>query len=626
MQQSDRYNLGRYTIPQRWVLVAMCLPLVLLAGCPQSQTAGPGKALTNATAPTVTKPMAANGAQAAPATTTTAQSVENAAKAYKAQELINRAEQTYRSGVDNYRAGHLDAARIDFDSAVDLMLTSGMDLKTDPQLADEFDRLLNAVNSLEIAALKQGNGFSPTIEAAPLDAANEVTFPANAALTAQVAAELKTTKSDFPLVINDYVAGFISYFSNSPGGHAHLLRSLERAGKYKDMIAKNLSDEGVPQDLIYLAVAESGFQPQALNARSGAGGMWQFMPTGAYGLTRNGWFDERFDPEKSSKAYARYMKTLYDQFGDWYLAMAAYDWGPGNVQRAVMRTGYADFWELYRRGVLPGETKNYVPGIIAAIIMAKNPTQYGLDKLSPEPAVISDTVMVDYAIDLRLVADVTGASLQEIVALNPSLLRMTTPRDISFDLHLPIGTSDVFAKRIKDIPEEKRASWRFHIARAGETLDTIATAQHVRPSEIAETNGIAAGETVEEGDELVIPVATVSGGVNPLHYTVRHGDTLVTVADRFSVSVEQLRRWNHLSSNAVKPGRLLTVAEPVKLAPGARVRGKSAHSKGKTHTASSASHSTTAHAQATHTRTTASSTSHSSTKKSTSHAKNSSSK
>ena len=131
------------------------------------------------------------------------------------QQLINKAEAAYRSGVDNYRAGHLDAARLDFDSAVDLMLTSGMDLKTDPQLSDEFDHLLNAVNSLEMAALKQGNGFSPALEAAPLDAANEVTFPANAALTAKVTAELKTTQSDFPLVVNDYVAGFISYFSNS---------------------------------------------------------------------------------------------------------------------------------------------------------------------------------------------------------------------------------------------------------------------------------------------------------------------------------------------------------------------------------------------------------------------------
>ena len=267
---------------------------------------------------------------------------------------MDRVDATYTSGVNNYRAGHLDAARTDFDFAVDLMLTSGLDLKADAQLSDEFDHLLSAVNSLEMAALKQGNGFSAPIEAAPLDAANEVTFPPNAALTAQVTQELKSTQSDFPLVVNDYVAGFISYFSNSPTGHAHLLRSLERAGKYKEMIQKNLRDEGVPQDLIYLAVAESGFQPQALNAKSGAGGMWQFMPfQGAYGLTRNGWFDERFDPDKSSKAYARYMKSLYAQFGDWYLAMAAYDWGPGYVQRAVMRTGYADFWELYRRGVLP---------------------------------------------------------------------------------------------------------------------------------------------------------------------------------------------------------------------------------------------------------------------------------
>src|SRR6202161_1309907 len=173
------------------------------------------------------------------------------------------------------------------------------------------------------------------------------------------------------------------------------------------MIAAVLAEECVPQDLIDQAVAESGFQPQAVNGRSGAGGMWQFMPSGPYGLNRNGWYDERFDPEKSTHAYARYMKLLYSQLGDWYLAMAAYDWGPGYVQRAVMRTGYADFWELYRRNALPAETKGYVPGIIAAIIMAKNPQQYGLDKMMPEPAVVSDTVSVDYAVDLHLVADVT---------------------------------------------------------------------------------------------------------------------------------------------------------------------------------------------------------------------------
>ena len=198
---------------------------------------------------------------------------------------------------------------------------------------------------------------------------------------------MKTTQSDLPLVINDYVASQISFFSTQ--GHGTLMRSLQRAGKYKPMIQRILAEEGVPQDLIYQAVAESGFQPQAVNGRSGAGGMWQFMPYGTYGLTRNGWYDERFDPEKATRAYARYMKEIYNQLGDWYLAMAGYDWGPGNVQRAVQRTGYADFWELYRRNVLPQETKNYVPVILAAAIMAKNPSQYGFDAMTFDPPLLT---------------------------------------------------------------------------------------------------------------------------------------------------------------------------------------------------------------------------------------------
>ena len=577
---------------RRLGVVVAVAPLVLLAGCPQNQAAAPGKVPVNTTAPAIGTQPAAKAAPSAPPAQKTAQ---NPAQAAKVQQLIRQAEQTYQRGVQSYQAGQLDAARMNFNAAVDLMLTSGMDLKSDPQLSDEFERLLDRVNSLEMASLKQGNGFSQQIEAAPLDTDNEVTFPANAALTAKLENELKTTHSDFPLVINDYVAGFISYFSNNPRGHAHLIASLERAGKYKDMISKDLRDAGVPQDLMYLAVAESGFQPQALNARSGAGGMWQFMPTGAYGLARNGWFDERFDPEKSSKAYARYMKSLYDQFGDWYLAMAAYDWGPGYVQRAVMRTGYADFWQLYQRNVLPGETKNYVPGIIAAIIMAKNPAQYGLDKVVPDPPVVSDSVTVDSAIDLRLVADVTGASLEEIVALNPSLLRMTTPSDMPFDLHIPVGTADTFRARIKDIPNDKRDTWRFHVVRDGETLDAIATEFHTRASEIAEENDIAAGDSVDTGDELVIPVATATARVRPLHYKTRHGDTLVTVADRFGVTVESLRRWNHLRSNTLPPGKLLTVAEPIRLAPHGRTRRRSSHARASSRTRRTAIHADPKH-------------------------------
>ena len=182
-----------------------------------------------------------------------------------------------------------------------------------------------------------------------------------------------------------------------------------------------------------------------MNRRSHAGGMWQFMPHGNYGLAHNVYMDERFDPEKSTRAYARYMKFLYDQLGDWYLAMAAYDWGAGNVQRAVQKTGYADFWELYKRHELPGETQNYVPEILAAIIIANHPRQYGFDDVTLDPPVLTDTVTVNYSVDLRLVSDVVGAPVDELMALNPSLLRLLTPPDASFDLHLPAGTATLFA-------------------------------------------------------------------------------------------------------------------------------------------------------------------------------------
>jgi membrane-bound lytic murein transglycosylase D len=574
-------------------LVVACAPLVLLTGCPQDQAASPGKTSAPTTAPTITQASSAAPSQSGQTAPSTEQSVDSSARAFKVQQLINSAEAAYRSGVDNYRAGRLDAARLNFDSAVDLMLTSGMDLKTDPQLADEFDHLLNAVNSLEMAALKQGNGFSPKIEEAPLDTAEDLTFPANPELTAKLKAELQIS-SDLPLVINDQVAGYIGYFANSPSFHAHMLRSMERAGKYKTMIQSALTAQGVPQDLIYLAVAESGFQPQVLNAKSGAGGMWQFMPTGAYGLARNGYFDERFDPEKSSIAYARYMKTLYNQFGDWYLAMAAYDWGPGNVQRAVQRTGYADFWELYRRNALPKETRDYVPKILAAVIMAKNPEKYGLDKMVPDEPVVSDTVSVDYAIDLRLVADVTNSSLPEIVALNPSLLRMTTPSDMPFDLHIPIGTHDVFTERLKEIPQDKRGTWRFHVVRSGESLDGIVTTLRAHLSDVVAANGLSANDGVDTGDELVIPV-TAAASTRPQRYTVHHGDTLVTVSDRFGVSVEELRRWNHLSSSAVRPGASLAVAEPVKLAPGTHVHGRGSRKRSGSRTVSTSVHQGSAH-------------------------------
>ena len=574
--------MGRFVT--RLLTIGACAPLLLvLAGCP-GDAASVGRVPPNATAPNATTAKAAaiaeQQAQAQRALAQQAAQTAAGARAQKAQQLIDRAEASYKSGVSNYNAKRLDAARTDFDAAVDIMLSSGMDLKTDPQLTDEFEHLLSAINSLEMFALKQGNGFSPKLEEAPLEAVTDMTFAPNPELVARLKGELDTT-SDLPLVINDQVAGYINIFAQSNSFRGHMSASMQRLGKYRTLIQNVLREEGVPQDLIYLAVAESGFQAQALNTRSGAGGMWQFMGTTGpeYGLIRNGYFDYRFDPEKSTRAYARYMKRLYGLLGDWYLAMAAYDWGPGNVQRVVSRTGYADFWELYRHNVMPAETRAYVPQILAAVIMAKNPEKYGLNKLPPSPPVIYDTVTTNYAISIALAADITESTVAAVVALNPSLLRLSTPRDIPFDLHLPPGTRDVYMERLKEIPEDKRANWRFHIVRSGETMESIATSFHARPTEIAEFNEVTAATPLALDDELVVPIASSSSGSGgQQHYTFRRSDTLVRVADRFGVTVEQLRAWNHLSANRVTVGRSLYVVEPVRLAPGTHARrGRKAH-------------------------------------------------
>jgi membrane-bound lytic murein transglycosylase D len=522
-----------------------------------------------------------SGTQSA-GTGSTAQPVPHASNARDAL-LITSVEQAYTSGVAAYQAGQGDQARADFDRAVDTLLQSGADVKNTPALSAELDRVVDSINTLQLDALRQGTPLTPRDDT-PVDVANDVTFPVDPNVTAQAIAELKTTQSDLPLVINDYVASYINFFSTTGKGRGTLVASLQRAGKYKAMIQRVLKEEGVPQDLVYQAVAESGFRTQAVNPKSGAAGMWQFMPFGTYGLEKTGWYDERFDPEKATRAYARDIKKTYAQLGDWYLAMAAYDWGPGNVQRAVQRTGYADFWELYRRNNLPQETKNYVPIILAVAIMAKNPKQYGLEGIVPDAAIEPDNVTTNYSISLPLVADITGSSLGAIEDLNPSLLRGRTPPDEPFALHIPAGTTALYNQRVAEIPEDKRTSWRFHVLTSGQTLEEVAQIFHTTAAEIAFTNQLDATSSLAGVNALVIPVAPVvtatAGGsrARTATYRARRGDTLVTIADQYGVSVDSLERWNHLSGRTVAAGRTLYVSEPARIARGERSkRGTSKH-------------------------------------------------
>lgn len=486
--------------------------------------------------------------------------------------LVARAEAEFQRGQTNYNTGHLEAAKESFDRAFNILLESKLDVHSDDRLEREFDKIVESVNGLEMIALKQGDGFTERrSEPAPIDEANDVTFPVDPAVRAKAEAELRQTRSDLPLVMNDQVASFINYFSSR--GRGTLEHALVRSGRYREMISRVLKEEGVPQDLIYLAQAESGFHPLALS-RAGARGMWQFMASAGdiYGLHRSWWVDERQDPEKSTRAAARYLKELHNQFGDWYLAMAAYNSGAGTVQRAVQRTGYADFWELYRRNVLPGETRNYVPIIVAVTIMAKNPSQYGLDHLVQDQLLKSDTVRINYPVDLRLVAECVGTSVTTLQDLNPSLLRQTTPKESDFDLRVPVGTAELYQREIASIPADKRVLWRFHRVSSGETLSEIAKRYHVSISALASANNLEPDSELARREKLVIPIepgkpraegAAVSYSKTATRYKVRKGDTVLSVADDFSVPAESVRKWNRIKGNSLTVGKTLLIYRPV---------------------------------------------------------------
>ncbi len=529
------------------------LAALLLTAALFPVSAGPVASAENASPATLTQQTIAH---AAPVPQTT-----NA----RDQQLIANVERAYQDGLSNYQQGHAQAARASFDYAVDQLLSSGIDLKNDEALSAELDRIVDSINTLELDALRQGSQES-IAEQAPVDIANDITFAVDPNVKQQAIEELRTTQSDLPLVMNDYVASFINFFSTTGRGHGTIVASLQRAGKYKAMIQKVLKEEGVPQDLIYMAVAESGFRPRAFNP-SGAAGMWQFMPYGTYGLAKTGWYDERFDPEKSTRAYARDIKKTYEQLGDWYLAMAGYNWGTGNVQRAVQRTGYVDFWELYRRNNLPEQTKNYVPIILAVTIMAKNPKQYGLEGVVPDAAVLPDDITTNYAIDLHLVADLTGASQQTIEDLNPSLLRGRTPPDEPYVLHVPAGTKDLFTQRVAEIPEDKRTSWRYHRLAPGETLEDVARSFHTTASDLAFVNQLDANANLSGTQALIVPVTPAHGvtGARTSVYKVRRGDTMVTIADQFGITVDDLQAWNHITARSLAAGRKVYVAEPARI-------------------------------------------------------------
>ncbi len=423
----------------------------------------------------------------------------------RSDTLRQRAEQAYQRGRNYYQIDDIANARREFDSAVDLMLDAAEQNQADRQDYEKrLDEMVDAIHRLDLAGMGASVDVADVqFEKAPLEDILQMTFPVDPKLKDKVREQVSATVSQLPLMVTDPVLGYIHYFSNR--GHKTLVAAMQRSGRYRPMIERILAEEGLPQELIHLAQAESGFMPRAMS-RAAAGGMWQFLAWRGreYGLLQTRYTDDRMDPEKATRAAARHLHDLYNEFGDWYLAIAAYNCGPGAVEKAVERTGYADFWELRNRGVLPAETTNYVPIILAMTIMEKNAAEYGLEGIELDRPLEYDTIEISAPTSLALISDLTDTPVAELMSLNPAVLKGIVPD--GYSLHVPKGKGNQLMTSLQLIPSEHRVSWRIHRVSAGETLASIGKHFGVTSSSIIAANQLQKTEAAE-GDWLMIPAA-----------------------------------------------------------------------------------------------------------------------
>jgi membrane-bound lytic murein transglycosylase D len=479
---------------------------------------------------------------------------------------------------------------------VEVLLESPYGARTDARLREHFDRLVDRINAFEVTALAQGDGFvEKKYEPASIDELLTIaTFPkpaAGAETEKAVKDDLAATEHDVPIPQNDRVLAYVELFQGRL--RDYIQESLTRGTKYLPMIQNVFRAEGLPLDLAYIPVIESGFKTNALS-RAKAKGPWQFMRATAteQGLKTDWYVDERSDPEKATVAAAKYLKTLHGLFdGDWHLVLAAYNGGLGRVQRAMKRSGRDDFWALSSSTrYLPRETREYVPLILAAIIVSKNPSQYGFE-ITAETPMTYETVTVPKAIDLRRVAEWTGRSIDEIQTLNPELRRWTTPLKSEYELKVPAGTAAEFSARLASASPTELVSLTWYTVKKGESLATIARKLRVSRVDLAEANHLSILSKISAGQSLVVPrapstpllaannrpaaptevasraiaeparmpAASSTSASRTLTYRVKRGDTLYAIARLFDTTVDKIKSVNRLRSNRITPGTRLKI-------------------------------------------------------------------
>jgi membrane-bound lytic murein transglycosylase D len=573
--------------PHRGLSWGVCLVAMFAAGCATNQKW--------AKAPQPAPPVVAQSPVPAPVP-----------KSDPVADLIAESDKHFETGRKELEDGHLETAKTEFDRSLEVLLEWPGGARSEPRIREHYDRLVERISAYEVTALAQGDGFTEKAsEPASIDELLSIaTFeppPATKETEQTVAQDLEAVTHDIEIPLNPRVLSYVQLFSGRLKGY--LEEGLGRGARFLPMIQEVFREEGLPLDLAYVPLIESAFKPNALS-RAKAKGIWQFMRGTALenGLKHDWYIDERSDPEKATRAAAKYLKTLYGMFEDWHLALASYNGGPGRVQRAMKRSGKDDFWTLSaNKRYLPRETRDYVPLILAAVIIARNPAQYEMNVV-PFESPAYETVTLASAVDLRRVAEWAGTPVQTIQELNPELRRWTTPlRATDYELKVPEGTAETISARLLEVAADDLAPLNRHTVKKGETLLSISKKLKVSRADLAEANYLSPKASLKAGQQLIIPraptlllaantetpspptetPAIASGPAAPavvpasaaaraaarrvesapekVIYRVRRGDTLFSIAKRYDITVAELKEWNRLRSHAIQIGQRLTI-------------------------------------------------------------------
>ncbi len=495
--------------------------------------------------------------------------------------FLKNAEANYTAGVLYYQRNILDSSQQSFEKALEILSDLDINGDTNPDEAKWMETLLKEIESdYRLTLMASGSLFSEGSAAAFRDLFSDLKNFKNLKEKKHIKTEPPDSSAlvyDVPIVWNDKVENSLIYLQTV--AHDLFERYLGRSTMYIPIMEKILAEEGLPHDIVYLPLIESGFNTSAYSYAR-AMGPWQFISsTGKrYGLKHNWWYDERRDFEKSTRAACRYLGELYAEFQSWELALAAYNGGEGRVRKEIAKNKTTDFWKLGFKK----QTRDYVPLFMAAVMIAKNPAKYGFNPTYAQP-LSWETVEVNKCISLKSVAENTGIAYEDLTLLNPEIMRGVTPPDISpYYLRLPIGTKSAFLAAYENIPSEKATNWVYHKVRRGETLSSIASKYGVSLSALKEANGFRNKAKLSVGQNLLIPrpglverASNKTGSpqisakatsldesrtqAQPKKHVVRKGESLEKIANKYDITVASIKEANNLKTNRIYPGKSLII-------------------------------------------------------------------